>query len=119
MNSWPGLGKRSSPSSVSSVKKAPFVFCGPNNRWFPGDSNLSGGIDQGRTEAANAVDQAKRKRLLACPDLSRREWLDLLVGGVAADGDVVDELGVHIVDERLEVGLLLRSQVAAGVAGDP
>jgi hypothetical protein len=36
---------------------------------------------------------------------------------VAAGGDVVDELAVHVVDEGLEVGLLLGGHVAGGVAG--
>ena len=48
------------------------------------------------------------KRLLAGPDLAGGEGLDFVVGGVAAGGDVVDELAVHVIDEGLEVGLLLR-----------
>ena len=67
-----------------------------------------GGVDERDAEAADLVDEAERKGLLAGPDLAGGEGLDLVVGGVAAGGDVVDELAVHVIDQRLEVGLLLR-----------
>ena len=37
--------------------------------------------------------------------------------GLAAGGDVMHELAVHVVDESLEVGLLLGGEVAGRIAG--
>ena len=67
--------------------------------------------------AADLVDEAERDGLLAGPDLAGGERADLVVGGVAAGGDVVDELAVHVVDQGLEVGLLFGGHVAGGIAG--
>ena len=59
-------------------------------------------------------------RASACcpvPDLPCREHLDFIVRGVPPGGYIVDELAVHVVYQRLEVGLFLRSQIAGGIAG--
>ncbi len=62
------------------------------------------------------IDQSQSQRLLAGPDLPGGQWLDLVAGGVAACGDVMDELAVHVIDQRLKIGLFLRRYVVSGIA---
>ena len=97
--------------------EAPGGFAGASEGGFAGDACVLGRVHEGGAEAAEFVDEAEGEGLLACPDLSGGEGLDLVVGGVASGGDVVNELGVHVIDEGLEVGFFLWGEVAGGVSG--
>src|SRR2546423_960970 len=66
---------------------------------FAVDADGAGGVDERDAEAADFVDEAEPDGLLASPDLTGGERSDGVVRGVAAGSDVVDELGVHVVDE--------------------
>src|ERR1039458_115571 len=78
-----------------------FVLGGrPGDRGFALDAGIARGIDEGDAEAANLVDQAERKGLLAGPDLAGGKRANLVVRGFAAGGDVVDELAIHVIDQR-------------------
>ncbi len=87
-----------------------------DNGGFSGDSDVSGGVNEGDAEASHLVDEAKREGLLASPDLPGGKGADFIVCAVAAGRDVMDELGVHIVDERLEVDLFFGCHLAARVS---
>ena len=111
-----GVGKQVFAIVGEHGEEAAFIFCGTGNVGLAGDPNVFGGVHQGDAKASDLVDQAERKGLLAGPYLPGGEGLDLVVGGMAAGSDVVDELTEHVIDKRLEVGLLLRGNVAAGIA---
>ena len=112
-----GVGEKVFAVGRKHSEEATFIFRGTNNGGFTGDSNVFCRLHESCSEPAYLVDQTKWKRLLAGPDLSCGEGLDLLVGRVAACGNVMDELPVHIIDERLKVGLLLRGDVVGRVSG--
>src|SRR6185312_15878657 len=84
-----------------------------------GDAVLARGINERDAVPADLVDEAEFgiDGFLAGPDLAGSERTDFIVGGVTADGDVMDELAVHVVDEALEIGLLLGRHVACRIAG--
>src|SRR6185437_7603610 len=85
-----GVGKEVVRVSVDQGEQAALILWRPYDAGFAGDADAAGGVDQRTAEAAHLVDEAERKRLLAGPDLAGCQRLDLVVGGVAAGGDVVD-----------------------------
>src|SRR5208283_1591232 len=90
-----GVGEEAVGVVGEGCEEAFFVAGGPGDGGLSLDAGVACGVDEGDAEAADLVDEAEGEGLLAGPDLAGGERTDLVVGGVAAEGDVVDELAVH------------------------
>ncbi len=62
-------------------EKASFIAARTDEGRFSGDADVLGGVHQGDAKSADFVDEAEGQGLLAGPDLSGCERLDLGVGG--------------------------------------
>ena len=101
---------------IEEGQQAAFILWGPHDIWFARDPYTPCGIDQSGAKSSYFIDQAQWKGLFACPDLAGGERPDLVLRGVPSGRYIMDELPVHIVNQRLEVSLFLRCGIAAGVA---
>src|SRR5271157_1324703 len=89
--------------SKQQIQHALAVFFRPHDGRLALDSNRLGRVFDGRAEVANLVNQLKRHRLLARPDLAVRQGLDFLHLHAPTRRHRLDELSVHVVDQPLHV----------------
>jgi len=110
-----GVGKEVFAIVGEHGEEAAFIFCGTGNVGLAGDPNVFGGVHQAmRKPPTLSIRPSGRACWPVIP--AGGEGLDLVVGGMAAGSDVVDELTEHVIDKRLEVGLLLRVTSRLGSA---
>src|SRR5580658_1715757 len=75
------------------------------------------GFQQRVAKTARLVDQVQRQRLLAGPNLSRSQRLDIPGGQMTAVRNIRDELPVHVVDQPLEIDPFLRRHGVRRITG--
>src|SRR5277367_1223545 len=94
-------------------KQASLILRRTYQVWFTRNSHILGGLHQRHAEPPNLIDQPQRKRLLTSPDLPGGQWFDGLLRGLPTGSNVMHELAVHVIDQRLKVSFFLRRQIAA------
>ena len=84
---------------------------------FALDAHALGGFLDRHLEIAEFIHQLERKRLPPGPNSAIGNFLDLIHLQLAAIGNRLNELLVHVINESLKINLLFRRHLARGIAG--